>query len=197
MRAERSGKLDNTLIIISSDNGPWYLGNAGDHRGRKGNTFEGGMRVPFIAHWRAALSGGRIEAAMGMGTALLPTMLDILELPAPNDRVIDRRSLRKVLSDGAESPHQYLYYYGGETLFAVRDQRFKYRAPGGVFYATDETAMAFSVPQKEWLFDLSADGRESYDTADRHPARLDRLRAAYEAKVSEMEVNKRGWVKGI
>jgi hypothetical protein len=120
VRAERSGKLDNTLIIISSDNGPWYLGNAGDHRGRKGNTFEGGMRVPFIAHWRAAFSGGRVE-----------------------------------------------------------------------------TAMAFSVPQKEWLFDLSADGRESYDTADRHPARLDRLRAAYEAKVSEMEVNKRGWVKGI
>ena len=60
-----------------------------------------------------------------------------------------------------------------------------------------ETAMAFSVPQKEWLFDLNADERESYDTADRHPARLDRLRAAYEAKVSEMEVNKRGWVNGI
>ncbi len=194
---ERTGKLDNTLIIISSDNGPWYLGNAGDHRGRKGNTFEGGMRVPFIAHWPAAFSGGRVETAMAMGTDLFPTMLDILALPAPNDRVIDGRSLRQVLSDGAESPHQYLYYYDGETLFAVRDQRFKYRAPGGVFYATDETAMAFSVPQKEWLFDLSADERESYDTADRHPARLDRLRAAYEAKVSEMEVNKRGWVNGI
>jgi arylsulfatase A-like enzyme len=91
----RTHNLDNTLIIISSDNGPWFLGNAGDHRGRKGNTFEGGMRVPFIAHWPAAIPAGRVETAMAMGTDLVP--------------------------------------------------------------------FAPAMPQKEWMFDLQRDPRESYD----------------------------------
>lgn len=190
---ERTGNLDNTLIIISSDNGPWFLGNAGANRGRKGNTFEGGMRVPFIAHWPAEISGGRVEPAMAMGTDLLPTILEILELPAPTDRTLDGRSLLEVLTSGTDSPHDYLYYYDGETLFAVRDQRFKYRAPGGVAYATDEAPVAISIPQKEWLFDLQGDQGESYDTADRHPQELNRLREALASKLREMEVNKRGW----
>lgn len=190
---ERTGNLDNTLIIISSDNGPWFLGNAGDNRGRKGNTFEGGMRVPFIAHWPAAISSGRVERSMAMGIDLLPTILEILDFPVPTDRVLDGRSMLGVLTDGADSAHDYLYYYAGETLIAVRDRRFKYRGPAGVFYATDEMPVAGSLPQKEWLFDLREDPRESYDTADRHPEDLQRLRAAFQAKLADMEANKRGW----
>ncbi len=83
---QRTGNLENTLIIISSDNGPWFLGDAGNQRGRKGNTFEGGMRVPFIAHWPAAIPAGRTEHAMAMGIDLLPTVLDLLQLPPPPDR---------------------------------------------------------------------------------------------------------------
>jgi hypothetical protein len=120
-------------------------------------------------------------------------MLDILQLPAPDDRVLDGRSLLNVLTTGAESPHDYVYYYSGETLFAVRDQRFKYRGPAGVFYSTDEMPFAGAIPQKEWLFDLRMDPGESYDTADRHPADLERLRAAFHAKLADMEKNKRGW----
>ncbi|MCB1706807.1 MAG: sulfatase [Halioglobus sp.] len=190
---ERTGNLDNTLIIITSDNGPWFLGNAGDQRGRKGNTFEGGMRVPFIAHWPAAIAPGRTEQAMAMGTDLLPTILDILQLPAPTDRKLDGRSILTVLTQGGRSPHDYLYYYDGEQLFAVRDQQFKYRGPAGVFYSTDQMPAGGSVPQKEWLFDLERDPRESYDTADHNPEKLTQLRAAFEARQLEMENNQRGW----
>jgi arylsulfatase A-like enzyme len=190
---ERTGKLENTLIIISSDNGPWFLGDAGNQRGRKGNTFEGGMRVPFIAHWPAAIPGGRVEAAMAMGTDLVPTILEILQLPLPSDRTLDGRSILDVLISGAPTPHDYLYYLDGETLFAVRDQRFKYRGAAGVSYGTDETPIAVPIPQKEWLFDLENDRRESYDTSTRHPQELRRLRAAFESKVAEMQANKRGW----
>jgi arylsulfatase A-like enzyme len=188
-----SGRLNNTLIIISSDNGPWYLGNAGDQRGRKGNTFEGGMRVPFIAHWPDGFSGGRVEHAMAMGTDLLPTILELLGLSAPTDRALDGKSILGVLRHGAATPHDYLYYYDGDTLFAARDQRFKYRGPAGVFYSTDQTPVGVAVPQKEWLFDLTNDTRESYDTSVRHPAKLDQLRAVFDAKVQEMRVNPRGW----
>jgi arylsulfatase A-like enzyme len=192
---ERTGKLDNTLIIISSDNGPWFLGDAGNHRGRKGNTFEGGMRVPFIAYWPGVIPGGRVEPAMAMGTDLLPTILDILDLPKPSDRVLDGRSILDVLTSSAESPHDYLYYYDGEILFAVRDQQYKYRGPAGVFYATDQWKWPLGAPiqQKEWLFDLHRDRRESYDTSDRHPQDLQRMRAVFQDKVREMKINQRGW----
>ena len=190
---EKAEKLENTLIIISSDNGPWFLGNAGDQRGRKGNTFEGGMRVPFIAHWPAAISPGRVESAMAMGTDLVPTVLEILGLPAPTDRVLDGKSILPVLTSGADTPHDYLYYYDGEVLFAARSQRFKYRGPAGVFYSTDQMAIGATVPQKEWLFDLDGDPGESYDTSNRYPKVTDELRTAFEAKVSDMAENPRGW----
>ena len=190
---EQLDQLDNTLIIISSDNGPWFLGDAGNLRGRKGNTFEGGMRVPFIAHWPAAISPGRIESAMAMGTDLLPTVLDLLGLPAPSDRLLDGQSILELLTRGGPSPHDYLYYYDGETLFAVRDQRFKYRGPAGVFYSTDQMPIGAAVPQKEWLFDLSGDQREAYDTSNRYPLELARLRKAFEQKQRDMANNQRGW----
>ena len=196
---EASGQLENTLIIISSDNGPWYLGNAGNQRGRKGNTFEGGMRVPFIAYWQAKIkpaqtSAGRIEQAMAMGTDLLPTVLDILQLPSPQDRMIDGRSILKVLTEGAATPHEVLYYFDGLKLFAVRDKRFKYRGPAGVFYSTDESPVAMSIPQKEWLFDLRDDPRESYDTSDRYPQVLEDMQHIFADKVEEMQENPRGWL---
>ncbi|MGB1140755.1 MAG: sulfatase family protein [Halioglobus sp.] len=186
--------LDNTLIIIASDNGPWYLGDAGNLRGRKGNTFEGGMRVPFIAHWPARIDSGSTSHAMAMGTDLLPTMLDILDLPGPPDRVIDGRSIRAVLTENASTPHDYLYYYDGETLFAARDQRFKYRGPAGVFYTTDQMPVGGAIPQKEWLFDLAGSPRESYDTSTRHQQKLQELRNAFNAKKAEMDTNQRGWI---
>ena len=72
---------------------------------------------------------------MPMGTDLVPTVLDLLQLPPPTDRLLDGRSILGVLTAGGPTPHDYLYYYEGETLFAVRDQRFKYRGPaGGVRY---------------------------------------------------------------
>jgi arylsulfatase A-like enzyme len=189
----RTGTLDNTLIIITSDNGPWFLGDAGNQRGRKGSTFEGGMRVPFIAHWPARISPGRTEAAMAMGIDLLPTVLDILHLPPPPDRLLDGRSILPVLTEGGPSPHDYLYYYDGEFLFAVRDQQFKYRGPAGVLYGTDQLPVGINMPMKEWLFDLAGDPRESYDTSDRNPDKLVQLRTAFEAKHREMTDNLRGW----
>ena len=188
-----TGQLDNTLIIISSDNGPWFLGNAGDHRGRKGNTFEGGTRVPFIAHWPDGFPGGRVEAAMAMGTDLLPTVLDLLGLPAPQDRELDGRSILPVLQTGADTPHDYLFYHDGAELMAVRDARFKYRGPAGVHYGTDIMPIAMSVRQKEWLFDLERDPRESYDTATRHPERLAQLRKVFEARQKALKENPRAW----
>ncbi len=190
---EQSGRLDNTLILVSSDNGPWFSGSPGALRGRKGSTFEGGMRVPFIAHWPAGLAGGRVESGMAMGTDLLPTLLELLGLPAPADRVLDGRSILPLLTGSGASPHQYLYHYDGERLFAVRGPRFKYRAPALLHYGTDQMPFAPGIPQQEWLFDLRADPQESYSVAARHPQALEQLREALARKQAEMAGNPRGW----
>ncbi len=84
----------------------------------------------------------------------------------------------------------------GRPCSQVRDQRFKYRAPMGLLPGTDQMPIAGAVPQKEWLFDLEGDRRESYDTSDRNPEKLAQLRAAFEAKEQEMAANKRGWKQG-
>jgi hypothetical protein len=68
-----------------------------------------------------------------MGTDLLPPILDILNIPAPSDRVLDGKNLLPLLEQGGESPHEYLYYLSGEP-FGVRDARYKYMRKRGVGY---------------------------------------------------------------
>lgn len=189
----RSNKLDNTLIIISSDNGPWYQGSNGDFRGRKGSTFDGGQRVPFIAHWPQQLAGGKVENSMAMGIDLFPTILNILKLPAPDDRIIDGKSMLPILAESQPSAHDALYFIAGEKLISVRDQKFKYRSSTGIFYGLDGMPLAVSRKQDDWLFDLRIDNRESYDTSLRHPEKFLQLREIYESKVKDMAENPRGW----
>jgi arylsulfatase A-like enzyme len=192
---KKRGRFDNTLIVITSDNGPWWEGRAAGQdqaaRGRKGVTFEGGMHVPFIAHWPAQLKP-RVSSAMAMGTDLLPTVLHELDIAPPNDRLLDGRSLSQALR-GGDSPHEVLYYYGAGTLMAVRDERYKYRDKKAVIYATDPVAIPIWQAHGPWLFDLQQDPSEAYDLSTRHTDIAARLKAAMDARNAEMADNPRGW----
>ena len=190
-----SGIYDNTLILISSDNGPWYQGSAGFDRGRKADTFEGGMHVPMIAHWPAGLSGGQQLDGLSMGTDWFPTILDWLELPLPNDRLIDGSSLRGMLDGNAESPNEYIYYFAGETLMAVRDKRFKYHDARALPYVQADASFAIGPRKGPWLIDMSLDSNESYDISMLLPAEAERLRNVFDDKVEEMQDNPRGWLR--
>lgn len=187
-----SGRLENTLLMVTSDNGPWYEGSPGRFRGRKGDTFDGGSHVPFVAHWPAGLGGGRRLPAMAMGTDLLPTILDWLGLPPPPDRVLDGKSIRPLLETDA-AVHDYLYFAASESLFAVRDDRFKYHDQRPVFYAPMPSRWGFSIPQGPWLFDLSSDPDESYDVSMKYPDDTARLAQVLAAKHEDMARNQRGW----
>ncbi len=187
---KKRGTLDNTLLIITSDNGPWWQGK-GVGRGRKGQSFEGGVHVPFIAHWPAQLAPRR-SPALAMGTDLLPTILAELNLPAPDDRLLDGRNLASSLRGGA-SPHDVVYYYGAGTLMAVRDAKYKYRDAKPVVYATDPVSIPIWPKKGPWLHDLTSDPDESYDISMRHPEVAARLKAALDARNQEMAANPRGW----
>ena len=187
---KKRGRLDNTLILITSDNGPWWEGR-GFGRGRKGVSFEGGIRVPFIAHWPQQIKPARSEA-LAMGIDLLPTMLDELSLPLPPDRMIDGKSLAATLR-GGPSPHDVLYHYAAGTLMAVRSATHKYRDRKAVAYPTDPVRLPIWQAHGPWLFDMRADSQEAYDISMKHPALAARMKALLDAKNAEMEKNPRGW----
>lgn len=188
-----SGQYDNSIIILTSDNGPWYEGSAGAMRGRKGQVYEGGVRVPFLIHWPQGLAGGRQIDAMAMGSDIVPTLLDWLGLPVPSDRAIDGLSLRPMLEARAQKTHDLLYFYSGRRLMAVSDGRFKYHAVAPYLYVISGAGFGLPSQQGPWLFDLSVDADESYNVAMKYPDAAARLKAALDAKNAEMQRNPRGW----
>ena len=104
-----NGVYENTILLISSDNGPWYQGSPGNSRGRKADIYEGGVHVPMVVNWPARLKGGRTLNGISMGTDWFPTLLDWLNIPLPIDRIIDvfpaeeKSMVRSMLSESLRS----------------------------------------------------------------------------------------------
>lgn len=189
------GVLDNTLIIVTSDNGPWYQGDAGPNRGRKGKTFDGGMNVPFITHWpnKIVASGKQAEKSKALlsGVDVFPSILSLLGVALPDDRIIDGKNrLAEMLGERAEADDRYVYYFNGGTLQALRNNRFKYQDAKP--YNVGQLEMV-SVPKGPFLFDLAADEKEAYDTSMRNTDAFAEMQKQFAKKVADMNNNPRGW----
>jgi len=178
---KRMGLDKQTLVIFTSDNGPWlpygnHAGSAGALREGKGTAFEGGMREPFIARWPGKIPAATVKSVPAMTIDLLPTVAKITGAVLPTDRIIDGRDIWPVLSDKkvTTSPHDALYFYWGKELHAVRRGRWKLHLPHP--YRHLEEAGRDGRPGRETqqkidlaLFDLDKDPGESNNVANRHP----------------------------
>jgi len=191
---DRHGLTRKTLVLVTSDNGPWYEGSAGGVRGRKNEVFEGGMRVPFVVRWPGRIPSGQRIEAVAAGIDLFPTVLARAGVPLPTDRIVDGVDLWPLLTARASPPERPIWYYQGDSLLAVRIGRWKAHRRHGVFggFALD-WAVAPLAPQGPWLFDLARDPDESYDVSQKNPEPLERLLAAMSELESELAVNPRGW----
>lgn len=191
MRAlKQSGLDENTLVIFTSDNGPWLL--YGDHAGDarplregKGTTFEGGMREPTLMRWPGRIPAGSVCTETASTMDLLPTIASLAGTHAPQDRLIDGKNIWPLMSGqpGAKTPHEAFYFYWDRGLEAVRSGEWKlhfrhdYRqlsVPGRAGqpgkYANGKMTGA--------LYNLATDISETNDLAARFPdvvARLERL----------------------
>ncbi|MFT5127918.1 MAG: arylsulfatase A [Rhodothermales bacterium] len=126
-------KLDkDTLVLFFSDNGP-AIGSAGPLRGRKGSTFEGGMREPAVAWWPGTITPGQEISELLTSMDLLPTYAGLAGTQAPSDRVIDGKDIWPILSGepGAKSPHKAFFYHRGAMLMAVRSGDWKLHLKAG------------------------------------------------------------------
>ena len=123
---------ENTLVIFTSDNGPWLAW--GDHggfatplRAGKGTTYEGGMRVPGIMRWPNTIPAGTITSEIATTLDLLPTLAAISGGKVPTDRIIDGHNILPLLKGEGKSPTKVFYYYHGRELHAVRAGDWKYK----------------------------------------------------------------------
>jgi len=176
-----AGVERETLVIFTSDNGPWMdmpprmlvdprivrtdAGSAGPLRGSKGTTREGGVRVPFLARWPGHIQAGAVGTDLATTMDILPTLAGIVGAPLPAGRALDGVDIRAFLEGRAPSPVEwYVYNYGGRVE-GVRDRRWKLHL---TFPEKGEPVAA--------LYDLSLDPSERWDVAADHADIVVRLR---------------------
>jgi arylsulfatase A-like enzyme len=178
------GLEDSTLVIFTSDNGPWLAqaedgGSALPLRGGKATTFEGGMRVPGVMSWPGTIPAGAVCKEMVTTMDLLPTLARLAGTSAATDRIIDGRDIWPILSGqpNARSPHEELFYYYKNELRAVRSGRWK--------LITAHEYVTWPLPDKHRvplsLYDLETDIGETVNVAEEHPDVVKRLEALLES----------------
>ncbi len=112
----------DTLIIFTSDNGPFPEGSTGGLLGGKGNAWEGGYRVPFIARWPGKIEAGKSSSSMAMNIDIMPTLVNLSGGSTEDIPNVDGKDIFPVLSENKRSPHEVLYFFNNERIAALRTQ---------------------------------------------------------------------------
>lgn len=175
LKMKELGLDESTLLILTSDNGPWHnlpdrmlqrgverwhAGSTGLLRGAKASTYEGGFRVPGIIRWAAHIEGNRVTSEMATTMDLFTTIAHVCGASLPGDRKIDGKNLLPLLNGTLESPTETLFYCRGENLEAVREGKWKYRV-------TESEGIQ--------LFNLLLDPAEMYNVAEEYPKRASEM----------------------
>lgn len=180
---KKHGLDNNTLVIFSSDNGPWYQGSPGKLRGRKGMTWEGGQRVPFIARFPGRIPRGRICDGVASVMDIVPTLARLCGAELPR-QPLDGIDIWPMLSGHrAELDREVLLYFDDVHLQCARWKQWKLHVAryNSAAYAPAPPGGRMNLPlaQPE-LYDLVRDPDESYDVAPEHPEIVKQIRARIE-----------------
>jgi arylsulfatase len=180
-RLGQQGLERDTIVIYTSDNGPWlnfgsHAGSAGHFREGKGTEFEGGVRVPCLVRWPGRVPAGRVSSRIASTIDLLPTLAHVAGAELPRNKIDGVNVLPLLEGDERVDPRRsFFYYYGGE-LRAVRKDGWKLILPHtSRTYVGQEPGKdgfpgpTIDVPVGRALHDLIADPGERRDVASRHP----------------------------
>lgn len=187
-KLDQLGVTENTLIFLTSDNGPVIPGpSAIGLRGRKSNLWEGGHRVPGIFTWPERIEPGSISHEPISGIDLLPTVCELLEIPTPAGKHIDGTSILPLLEGQSETlvRHQPLYwfFYRLNPAVAVREGKWSLlsftndsdRPKTHRLIRDDMPHIKNSTLEEFLLFDLESDLAQQQDVSAQYPEVLDRL----------------------
>ncbi len=200
---ERHGIAENTLVIFTSDNGPWlsygeHAGSSAPHREGKGTAWEGGTRVPCVMHWPGTLPGGTTSDAMLMTIDLLPTLAGLIGAPPPA-LPIDGRDVWPLLKGepGAVNPHTaYFTWFAQNELQSVTsaDGRWKLVLPHRYRTLDGRPGGAGGIPAKyaqkqierPELYNVRDDPAEANNVSRQHPDVVATLLAQADAARREL-----------
>jgi arylsulfatase A-like enzyme len=179
---------ENTMVIFTSDNGPWSndqenqrrknggalaWGSSGPLREAKGSTWEGGMRVPCIASWPGHIPEKRVNHAIFSSIDLFPTFARLTGYQMPDDRIIDGVDQTDLLLGADQQGNRdHLYYFSNDHLHGVRQGKWKLLLPdrkGYRWYVTDLGS------EETELYNLEEDLGETDNIAAVHPEIVERL----------------------
>ncbi len=176
---DKEGLSKNTLVIYTSDNGPWnqdkytkkkkghpkgsiFWGDSGPLRNGKGSCYEGGYRLPCIVRWPGKVPAGRVSDAIFATIDFLPTFSNLCGFKTPDDRVIDGIDQADLLLGKSDKGREIFYF----DRAGIRKDKWKYLKANAHFYGY---AREDDRPLKEELYDLEADLGETTNLAEKHP----------------------------
>lgn len=188
---KEEGLADNTIVVFTSDNGPWlsfdlHGGSSGLLRAGKGTTWEGGMRVPSI-FWSPAKIKPAVVTGIGATMDLFTTFSALAGVPVPDDRIIDGVDLTATLLNNEPSLREDMLYYRGTEIYAARVGDFK------AHYITEGEYGMFGGKEKHAtpiLYNLSEDPSEQYDIAEDHPEVIESINAMVKEHKANLIVGK-------
>jgi arylsulfatase A len=166
------GILENTLIVFSSDNGPWLAmkedgGSAGDLREGKTFTFDGGMKVPTVAMWKNRIPQGIINTEVASQMDWFPTIANITGSSIPKGLVIDGLDISKVLTDKGNRKNSDLLFLDGKQLQGYRSGQWKVKLPYKGFRGNKWKQ--FVKAHDTLLFNLDTDPGEKNNLFEKYP----------------------------
>jgi arylsulfatase A-like enzyme len=171
---------EKTLVIFTSDNGPTRVGETGGFRGRKGDMYEGGIRVPFIARWPGRISAGGISDEFCSTLDLFPT-LQFLAGTTSGVIELDGYDIWPVLSENAHSDRDKQFWeLRGARAARVNNWKWILRSP------------RFTIPPADApgeLYDISSDPGEQDNLAEKMPGELRMMREEWESWMDEMALS--------
>jgi arylsulfatase A-like enzyme len=164
------GLAENTILFFTSDNGPWLSygeqgGSAGLLRAGKGTTWEGGMRVPFVAWWPGRIRPA-VVTAPGTTMDLYATAVRLAGGTLPADRPLDGYDIQPVLLGTGASARDAVFYWRQRELYAVRHGSWKAHFISEGAYGQFGGKAVHETPE---LYNLEHDPSEQFNVADSHP----------------------------
>lgn len=208
----------NTIVVVTSDNGPWFEGHAHHLRGRKGQMYEGGYKVPFIMRYPKKIQKPIKTNVPGTGVDLLPTFIAEAGVSLPKDRKYDGHNLFEILNDTSTNSIGYkrpIYFFHDFSFEAVRIGDWKYIEANNSYnwpiplenpkYITREYVPKYSPENSDvsvyrlddWpkLYNVKESPHESYNLSTRHVKVKEELAQTLKEFREDFLKNPRGWVE--
>ncbi|TKG96303.1 arylsulfatase [Puteibacter caeruleilacunae] len=186
---EAAGVADNTIIMFSSDNGPWltygnHAGSSGDLREGKGTVFGGGQKVPFIVSMPGTIPSGAVNEEVITAMDIFPTIMNLTESGFPRMNPIDGKDIWPILSGekGAKSPHEAFFFVNKKEVQAVRAGKWKLHIPHTYRVVLSKGKDGMPGNQDNYggeielsLYNLDKDPAEQHNVADKYPKIVKKL----------------------